>query len=500
MAVCVLSPAWALADARVTTVAGIEWPALVASFQSDTSSQGRAVDLCVRDEHTDRCMPCGSYSLAFDEAGAQAFRVEACAASTGASRVTLVDRTALFDHSHAVPRPRAVTVRAAIVSSIETSGGAASTGGSAVGCTARVRPYLRDLEHGANVYLGPDQYDVRVLHAGVEVTAFGNGWMLASESRVDAEVDYDVTERSSGEVVMTGHASLECASETLTTIDAGPGLSYETRSSQPAGATTIDRSDFGSLPEIDGIANGGNDSFGGCVGHYASVVHHRIDVVAPVDQIEIHAETAGDATLAVQTADGSWHCNDDGGRYPHTLDPIVVLAAPPVGAVEIYVGTYSAGAELPYRLHVIQPGVVERTDGSFASLVTTRHHRRPIPGLLVSGVLTSIASWVFMAGFDVLPQSACEGGGCPNDTWRSVAWIPFVGPWVAESLAGANGASFTGPAIADGVFQDLGLLFMIFSAIGQDRPVSVALGDAADAPHLALGGGPGTALGATLTF
>jgi hypothetical protein len=90
----------------------------------------------------------------------------------------------------------------------------------------------------------------------------------------------------------------------------------------------------------------------------------------------------------------------------------------------------------------------------------------------------------------------CTGASeCPNATWRSAAWIPLVGPWIAESLDGANGATFSAPAAVDAAIQDLGLLFAILGvAIGQDRG-SVPLGDAPDAPQLSIGGS-----GLTLTF
>jgi hypothetical protein len=495
---CVLGARTALADARVTTLSGTEWPDAVAALESDVTSQGRSLALCVRDDRTYACAPCGTYTLAFDEAGTQAFRVGRCDAATGASTVTLVDRSALFDHGHAVPRPRAITVRAAIVSSIETSGGAASTGGSALGCTARIRPYLRDLEHGTDVYLGPDQYDVRVLHAQVEVNALGNGWMLASETRIDSEVDYDVIERSSGESVMTGHASLECASETRTTIDAGRAVA--------ADGSLIAGAGFGSIAALEGVAGGlygGSDLGSGCIGHYPSAPQQQLRIEGALSAVEIHAEGGGaDLTLAVRTADGVWHCNDDGGRGPHALDPIVQLTLPPIGPVDVWIGTYGGGVSAPYRLHVVEPGVSDGLDASSLPPGTRRGpSHAPIGGLLAGGVVMQTFSWVFMAAFDLIPEMLCDRpSDCPNDAWRSVAWIPFVGPFLAETVDGAEGRTFSTPAAIDGALQDLGLLFVIISvALGQDRDSAIALGDAPDAPRLALGG-HGSTTGFTLTF
>ena len=211
-----LHPDVARADTTVSTLERGPWPVAVTALQSDTGSEGSALSVCVHDEASASCAPCGSYALSFDEAGAAAFVIGACDPASGATQVTLVDRSALFDHAHVVPRPRAITIQASVVHSIATSGGAATTGGSSLGCTARLRPFLRDLEHGSVVYLEPEHFRVVVQHAEVEVSALGNGWMLASETRIASDVDYDVVEIATGETVMSGHASLECASETDT--------------------------------------------------------------------------------------------------------------------------------------------------------------------------------------------------------------------------------------------------------------------------------------------
>jgi hypothetical protein len=499
-----VAPAVAFADARVTSLDGHDWPDVVAGLESDTGSQGRAVALCVRDDVTFTCLPCGSYTLAFDENGARAFDVGACDARTGASGVTLVDRSALFDHTHAVPRPRSITVRAVIVSSFETSGGAASTGGSALGCTARVRPFLHDLEHGTNVYLTPDQYDVRVLRAGIDVSAIGNGWMLASETRIGADVDYDVIERSSGERVMSGHASLECESETLTTIDDPASVRGPSGTYAPDGVLTIRDAITGVISDLTGHAGGprtGSELGNHCVGYFGDHAQQVVDLHAVVAGVRIHADGGGDdLTLAVRTSDGQWFCNDDGGEAPHALDPIVSVSTPSLGPVEIWVGAYGGGREIAYRLDVSE---VDGTVGTIhARGAATRRSRRPDGPVLATGIVTQVLSWAFMAGFAALPDMLCERDGCPNATWRSVAWIPLVGPWIAESLDGAQGSSFSAPAIVDGVLQDVGLLFVIVGVLmSHEREVPVvALGDGPAAPRLALGGGGGTMLGATLTF
>jgi hypothetical protein len=486
----------ARADARVVTIDGRTWPDVVASFEADVDSVGRGVALCVRDDDS-ACVPCGSYTLAFDEVGARAFRVDACDASARTTLVTLVDRSALFDHTHAVPRPLTVTLHAEMLRAIDTSGGAASTGGSSLGCTARARPYLRDLEHATNVYLGPDQYDVRVERAGVQVTTLGDGWMIVSETQIASDVDYDVIERASGEIVMSGHASLECASDTITTIDARRRVA---RSGTMADAS-IEGAGFEpvTLFGVAGVNGERGNRESGCVGHFLRLPQHVLDVEDEVGDVEIRAlaSVSGDLTVAIRTSDGAWHCNDDGGRQPNTLDPLVDLTGLTAGTVEVWVGTYYETDVIPYRLdvHEVVPAVIVPPPPPIV-----RH--RAQPGLLFTGVVASAASGVFSLVFDLFPEMMCPGGtGCPNTTWRSAQWIPFIGPWISQGLDGADGGVATAPAIVDGVLQDLGLVAMITSVIAQeDRPVAVALGDAPDAPRMRLGGGAGSAVGATLTF
>jgi len=98
-----------------------------------------------------------------------------------ATRVHLIDRSALFDQTHDMPEPRAVTIRATVLHAVANSGVAAPSG-SALGCAARVRPFLRDLEHGTTRYLGPDRYDMHVDRAAIEVSQVGDGFVLTSET------------------------------------------------------------------------------------------------------------------------------------------------------------------------------------------------------------------------------------------------------------------------------------------------------------------------------
>jgi hypothetical protein len=200
------TPALAHADAHVTALDGRSWADVVSDWVEDTSSQGTAVSLCVR-EQADRCLPCGAYAISIDPAVA----VGGCDPASGATSVLLVDRSALFDHSHAVPVPRAIAVRATLAGGTTTESVAPRSAGTGVGCSVRVRPYVRDLEHGSVVMLGPDAYDVVVagMEATVEPSADGS-FVVSSSDRITTTIAYDVVERATGAVVLVGHATLDC--------------------------------------------------------------------------------------------------------------------------------------------------------------------------------------------------------------------------------------------------------------------------------------------------
>jgi hypothetical protein len=471
----------ARADATVGTLDQHTWPDVVATLQADLGSQGRHVPICVRDAGQGACRPCGTYALTLDAAGQHAFTVGACDPATGATDLTLIDRSALFDHNHDVARPRAIELRADVLSSVVASGGAASTGGSALGCTSRVRPFLHDLERGADVELTPDRYDVRVLHAGIDVTALGVGWMLVSESRIDTAVDYEVIERRSGERVMAGHATLECTSETRTTIDPAAISS--------APIIHLDGPHFETRDALRGMAGGpvaGSTFNGYCPGFYPTAPQAVLDLGA-VGGVRISATGEGrNFTLAVRTANGTWSCNDDGNDAPFRVDPIVTLASPPLGRVEIYVGTNVAGEPAPYRMTIRDPYVP---------------HLSPSRAWLVLGTTSFAGSFTIMGAFDLMPDSIVGHGEIPSDEWRDIAWIPFVGPWIAQGVAGTDGNGFEVGALIDAGLQDLSLLAFVSGFLFQsDRHHGqIALGDTPGAPHLALGGG-GSAFGATLAF
>ncbi len=87
----------------------------------------------------------------------------------------------------------------------------------------------------------------------------------------------------------------------------------------------------------------------GCVGHISAQPNHVLynSGELPFLQLVVNANPH-DTTLVVELPDGSFACNDD----THGLNPAVQLAPAQAGQLRIWVGSYSANTEGPYRLAV----------------------------------------------------------------------------------------------------------------------------------------------------
>lgn len=98
------------------------------------------------------------------------------------------------------------------------------------------------------------------------------------------------------------------------------------------------------------------DPSGSCVGTFPASAQHVVKLERTLDVLRVLVHSpSNDLTLAVRTADGQWHCNDDSGDPMNGLNPTVELYSPPPGVTEIWVGTYSSsytGAQ--YRLGVTE--------------------------------------------------------------------------------------------------------------------------------------------------
>ncbi len=218
----------AVAHAQGLTVETLEhgsWPESVSALQHDLHSEGTVVHVVVTDSTGARAV-CGSYDLAFDGPGSEAFQVGPCDPATNATALELVSRAALFQEAEPVPHPRAIRLAATEIRVGESTGGAGVTGGSELHCTVSIRPYLDDLENGGRVYLTPDRYVVRPSAADVSASdGQQSGWLLSSGPRASLTIDYDVVERATGEVVLHDQTELSCASGAASEQPSPPSVS-----------------------------------------------------------------------------------------------------------------------------------------------------------------------------------------------------------------------------------------------------------------------------------
>lgn len=98
----------------------------------------------------------------------------------------------------------------------------------------------------------------------------------------------------------------------------------------PAGATTTGSRD-------------GSELDPSCIGTFPTRPQHVIKLGGQLDVLRVLVDTpSSDLTLAIRTADGVWHCNDDSGDPQNGLNPTVELYSPPPGQIEVWVGVYSS--------------------------------------------------------------------------------------------------------------------------------------------------------------
>lgn len=137
----------------------------------------------------------------------------------------------------------------------------------------------------------------------------------------------------------------------------------------------------------------------GCVGYAAAAPDIRLEWSGSISELLIYFqadESNDDATLLVQSPDGSWFCNDD--MNDSALDPGLGLQNPASGTYNIWIGSYHEGIFIPGRISVAaaDPG------GMFAET-----------GKLDWRLDPAFGSIALSAGFTPDPQnvSVVSGGG-----------------------------------------------------------------------------------------
>jgi hypothetical protein len=234
-----LAPCDAIADdLTIETTEQESWPAAVAKLQTDRNSEGTTLHVVVKDDRGSR-LACGTYAIAIDGPGAEAFGSGGCNSETNATSVRLLHRTELFSHDDRVPRPRAPRILVQRVQVGAAAGGARQTGGSVISCTAEVRPFVDDLESGARVALTPGRYELRVKNPDVEVKSMSDGWRLVGHAATSADVGYDVYDGKRNEVVFHDRVKMACEGDVGVSADATPVRGSES-APQPWNPVTVD--------------------------------------------------------------------------------------------------------------------------------------------------------------------------------------------------------------------------------------------------------------------
>jgi len=108
-----------------------------------------------------------------------------------------------------------------------------------------------------------------------------------------------------------------------------------------------------------GIASGGSVDISAanlgadCRGFATASPDYRVVLSGSVARLRIFFVSDGDTTLAVNAADGTWHCNDDFIAQSN-YNPMVEFTNAPGGQYDIWVGSFNTGTSTSGTLYVTE--------------------------------------------------------------------------------------------------------------------------------------------------
>jgi hypothetical protein len=108
---------------------------------------------------------------------------------------------------------------------------------------------------------------------------------------------------------------------------------------QPTYGTLNLSAGFSPDPQVRMVSAGGSDmaTRGGCTVHlHAAAPDLEVNYRAGSLPLTVTARSGADVVLLVNTPDGRWHCDDDGGG----TDASLTFASPQSGNYNIWIGTY----------------------------------------------------------------------------------------------------------------------------------------------------------------
>ena len=105
------------------------------------------------------------------------------------------------------------------------------------------------------------------------------------------------------------------------------------------------------------IVSGGNINASGlglgagCVGYVTAQPDFILTLRGTSSNLRFYVTAGSDTTLLVNTAGGSWQCNDDsyGGN-----NPTVNIANATAGQYDVWVGSYQSGVQARGQLHITE--------------------------------------------------------------------------------------------------------------------------------------------------
>lgn len=126
---------------------------------------------------------------------------------------------------------------------------------------------------------------------------------------------------------------------------------------------------YTSFPLLAGGPDSASDFSPGCVGRLdASAADLAITLDEPVDRLGIWALSEADTALAVLTADGEWHCDDDTVGH----NPAVTLYSPDPGEILVWVSTWGFETA-PATLHVRAGDPEWMAEAALRDVVSSRY-------------------------------------------------------------------------------------------------------------------------------
>jgi len=143
-----------------------------------------------------------------------------------------------------------------------------------------------------------------------------------------------------------------------TLLTAGAALSVITLGAQaqdfslnPTYGSTSLSAGFTPDPRTVTLQAGGSISASnlGCAGYIANAPDYRINYTSGSLPLIISVNASSDTTLVINTPDGRWSCDDDGGNG---VNPSVRFNSPMSGQYDIWVGTYSDTGLQSATLHI----------------------------------------------------------------------------------------------------------------------------------------------------